>query len=120
MDITKQNKAIALFMGADYTKQSIPEWAFVKKDFDTVSYGAYEYATSWDWLMPVIEKIETMQAFDDGGDEHAFVRTFSGCMFRFNGCQLFIGNTKIEAAYDAVVDFVKSNTNLLTQSGESL
>lgn len=117
MDITTKNKAIALFMGSNYTNQSIPEWAFVKKDFDTVGYGAYEYQASWDWLMPVIGKIETMQAYDDGSNEHAFVRTFSGNMFRFNGGQLFIGNTKIEAAYDAVIDFIKYNTNLLTTTG---
>ena len=71
-----------------------------------------EYHTSWDWLMPVVEKIEDIRE-----------ETRPECS-RFNVCieQSFVfiietytseefkmqdSNTKIEATYNAVVEFIK-------------
>lgn len=35
----------------------IPNWAFVQNDFDTWRVGGYFYPFSFDWLMPVVSKI---------------------------------------------------------------
>lgn len=86
----------------------------------------YEYHSSWEWLMPVIEKIGTHHYPDywsgnkpeDAGewDDCPYPRTFGmrdkegNYMFRFNAQPVFSAPTLIEAAYNAVVDFISSHT----------
>ena len=72
---------------------------------------ASEYQTSWAWLMPVIEKI-SISEYDDG--EKMYPRTFGmqnedtgQFMFRFNRQQLFEADTLIEAAYNAVISYLR-------------
>ena len=83
----------------------------------------YFYDQSWDVLMPVVEKIgqhvydEFEELTNDGGIEvrkdRAYPRTFGmqdvdgRYMFRFNRSTLYFGDTLIEAAYAAVVDWIK-------------
>ena len=115
---TKTDKElIAEFMGlipnphrkGDYTK---PEDYL---ETNSGKFGHWEtpcYDTSWDWLMPVVEKIEQFQ-FDDGeydeGDEPdtAFLRRFKGGMVRINRFPIHHYETKIEACHAAVVEFIK-------------
>lgn len=71
-----------------------------------------QYRTSWEWLMPVIEKI-SKHKYEDG--DTAYPRTFgmpfeenpTKVMVRFNRCHLHYGDTLLEAAYNAVIDFIK-------------
>jgi hypothetical protein len=102
------NKLIAEFMGESYTKRQIPAWAFRLYDFDTLPYAGYEYHTSWDWIMPVVEKIEN-EGFDsrihgynsDGGflcDFVDFENNEASCSTSYE--------SKIEAVYKAVVQFI--------------
>ena len=70
----------------------------------------YNFSYSWDWLMLAIEKISEFK-YEDG--DTAYPRTFGmkkhdSFMFRFNRCSLFKCETLMEAAYLAVVDFIKS------------
>jgi hypothetical protein len=60
------------------------------------------YHSSWDWLMPVVEKIEAMRG------THLLMKPF-GCEILMFGKSLIneVGNTKIEAAWLAVVEFIK-------------
>ncbi len=85
------------------------------------------YNESWDWLMPVIEGISRMEFTYESSDgshtlkENHYPRTFGMInvetgkpMFRFNCGGVFEADTLIEAAWLAVVDFIKQY--LLTQN----
>lgn len=82
-----------------------------------------QYATSWDWLMPVVEKISN-HIYDSQDDENwiegkftihhrAYPITFGMIsqegkpMFRFNRQCLFAYDSLIESCYHACVDFIK-------------
>ena len=75
-----------------------------------------KYHSSWDWLMPVIEKISKVPVI--GATEFydtCYPRTFGMLqdatglpMFRFNCCALYVGGTLIEAAWIAIVEFIKA------------
>lgn len=83
-----------------------------------------KYHSSWDWLMPVVEKISnihypdyyshTPKRDDDGDfDDCAYPRTFGmrdkegNYMVRISASVLITAPTFIGAVYGAVVDFVK-------------
>ena len=78
-EILAGNKLIAEFMGASlrddltcrsYPIMQIPQWAFKIYNFDTLKVGGYDYATSWDWLMPVVQKIKCYIPPMDDEDLH--------------------------------------------------
>jgi len=88
----------------------------------------FKYHTSWDWLMPVVEKISRIE-FDRHEQELPFgdteiviethyPRTFGMLnkegkpMFRFNCGTLHTADTLIEAAWLAVVDFIQGYNQL--------
>lgn len=76
-----------------------------------------QYHNSWDWLMPVVEKIENTRVNIENGlgyqfkvnivDKHAFIESF----IRPTGCKkihLFgEEETKIDSTYKAVVEFIR-------------
>ena len=99
----KENKLIAEFMdmkvSTDGTQVKCENWFYV--DLDST------FNTSWDWLMPVVERIEEIERIgvhiegtyvsiktDESGKDVEIVRgktTFS----------------KLESTYNAVVEFIK-------------
>lgn len=104
----KNTKAVVVWI-ADNISTSLREWA--------------KWNSSWDWLMPVIEKIsrieyERWEEIEVDGEkvtviETAYPRTFGminhktgNPMVRINRCPVFEGSTLIEAAWLAVVDFI--------------
>ena len=76
-----------------------------------------KYHSSWDWLMPVLEKISRITLEWENSDDRTetyYPRTFgmlseetSKPMVRINGQFLHEADTLIEATYLAVVDFIK-------------
>ena len=61
--ILEGNKLIAEFMGAseDNYPENIPNGVEVwGNPMSIINIGKYKYDTSWDWLMPVVEKIESL------------------------------------------------------------
>jgi hypothetical protein len=132
-EIIEGNKLIAEFMGGTKTKSP----GYLDRDYfdfkdkpyqkwtnlyggsfeETTLYweGDLKYHSDWNWLMPVIEKIEKvefMEAEDaNDPDACAFIRTFSRGMVRINRFTLHQANTLLEAAWQAVVDFIKWNNN---------
>lgn len=86
--------------------------------------GEYDlmYHREWGWIMPVVEKISRIE-FERRFDEDQgkwIIYTFHPVTFgmldeqgrpmvRFYCNQLHFGDTLIEATWDAVVDFIKSN-----------
>jgi len=87
-----------------------------------------QYHTSFDWLMPVVEKISRIKVdWEHATDTDTYYpRTFGMLqedtglpMVRINSHQLFVGATLIEATWIAVVDFIQwynqNNTGCLKQ-----
>lgn len=101
--ITEGNKLIAEFMSIEFKDVGYSnKMASINGGF----YFANElkYHTSWDWLMPVVEKIENLH---DGymlveiSDEKCYIGYGS---FYQNTAT---AETKIQAVYGAVVEFIK-------------
>ena len=102
------NRIIAEFMGIKVPfsyGDEIEELAI--QNGDELWYAhELEYHDSWDWLMPVVEKIESLGfEFNIGGD---VVRIFD-----LDGNELIdtSSTTKIQAVYQAIVRFVSENSN---------
>lgn len=107
------NEVIAVFMG--FTPYGNGIWWNVPKGED-LKYKAFKlhrdklsYSTSWDWLMPVVEKIEAM--------ERTLVNIYGDATViavdAIDGVEIY-GKTnhgnkdnKIGHAYRAVVEFIK-------------
>ena len=76
------------------------------------------YHSSWNWLMPVVEKISRMVVELDSDGKPVgtyYPRTFGMIqqdtglpMVRINCCPVYVGGTLIEAAWIAVVEFIKA------------
>ena len=73
-----------------------------------------KFNNSWEWLMPVIEKIILEEKFQDG--ESVFLRTFAmidmdgNFMVRFNRHSLFKHKDLFIASFEAVVDFLRNRS----------
>jgi len=112
------NELIAEFMGwkcyPENKSYSYPQW-YKPDPKDLRKKGQWKgyphqlaFDLSWDWLMPVVEKIEktttyVIEIWLSGG---------KGCRICFNNngkLNSFIGesNSTIEAVYDAVLQFIK-------------
>ena len=69
--------------------------------YDPLRVEHLNYHASWDWLMPVVDKIERIKNSDDYE-----VDIFGNCC-DIGGRFEAIGKTKIEATYKAVIEFIK-------------
>lgn len=128
-EIIEGNKAIAEFMGCYGSTfwaggEEVYRYGFkdthITERWDESKFETETpYHSSWDWLMPVVEKIAKIvyeEGFEDGGKkvfDTAYPRTFGMIddetghfMVRINRCQLFKAPTLIEAAWLAVVYFI--------------
>ena len=116
-NIVEQNKLIAVFMGGLYTlsfelkkgEMWVPIHGICR--YDTIESGrgqTLQYHRSWDWIMPVVEKIEN---FNHSAtlfiieDERCHIDTQNG--FEIDS----VGHTKIEAVYNACIEFIKWYNN---------
>jgi len=121
----QNNRIIAEFMGAKEIGQYLGSkggykdtilYEFIKKDKNEdlsppillkhVSDVDFKYHSDWNWLMPVIDKIESLGYWIElhSGAESVFI------IGKLNTAKdLFSeeGKTKIEAAYNGVVEFIK-------------
>jgi hypothetical protein len=92
----KDNELIAEFMGAKFsTKHQC--WEFEKTAHTKHSMP---YDTSWDWLMPVVEKIEYVGF-------HVLIEQNYCRIGEELDIRVWAVNQKIEAVYNAVVQFIK-------------
>ena len=83
----KNNKLISEFMNTD------------------TSY----FDCSWDWLMPIVEKIESLR--DINGNAYRF--TIDMCNVKIEGTEIEIlgGTNKFNTTYQAVIQFIKNYKN---------
>ena len=102
----ENNKLIAEFMGMKYSDErsfNDGEWTHSIKSLS-------KFETSWDWLMPVVEKIESLK--------YRVEISHNGCLIeshkdldtaRMNSGIGEIEPTKLKATYKAVVGFINQN-----------
>ena len=83
------NKLIAEFMGLDSFKDSLASLHQGKINVDVDVYEQAQYHTSWDWLMPVVDKIE--QVNEGVPEQMLHVSLYS----------------TIDEVYNSVVEFIK-------------
>lgn len=118
MDVLESNKLIAEFMGAKYDKDTrFPMhqddlWLPIHGicNYTTIEVGrgkTLRYHNSWDWLMPVVEKIESLLP-----DDSIVTIEYKDCLIPIlNDQEPFTihtnRDTKLEAVYYAVLQFIQ-------------
>ena len=126
-NILKGNKLIAEFMGGKFFKDTEMILEIKVLNPTTGNYiscaDKLQYHSSWNWLMPVVEKIARCQTADEeviyNGEDSYFdayyPRTFGMInsttkeyMVRINRFPLHQSKSLIEATWFAVVEFVES------------
>ena len=107
----KNNKLIAEFMEINVV--TIDDVRKNKNPYISSADGYLEddlkYHCSWDWLMPVVEKIECTKTDDEDNSDRFFNVMIEVFECNINGRDICIcenGNTKLEATYRAVVKFI--------------
>ena len=88
----KENKLIAEFMGL--IESSIDKKYWTEKTKEGIGKGELvelKYHTSWDWLMPVVDKMNTTELWDEYDISHLAT---------------YLVSVDINATYDAVVEFI--------------
>jgi hypothetical protein len=115
-EILQGNRILAEFMGLkpgynSYTKKyNWGDGIFFMTDGDTIEEvmdaiaGYAKYHSSWDWLMPVVEKIEALGYDVEIGSQ--YVRIDDGLDEGF-GIDSWNSGSKIEAVFTACVEFAK-------------
>ena len=99
----ENNRLIAEFMGYEIDP------LFTMPDGSDYNNNAL-YHLSWDWLMPVVEKIES---FIFKNDEYYNFQILGGCcvyVISSNGNELICvdnGKSKLDCVYQAVIEFIE-------------
>jgi hypothetical protein len=102
---------ICFIVNGDYK-----EWAYTKHVDDIGYYLLSEdqmcFDYDWNWLMSVVDKIEATKDEENNGDYYVEIYT-SSCMIFSNGDYVneivsTSADTKIEAVYQAVVEFINN------------
>lgn len=111
----EDNKIIAEFMGG--LKGGKSRLSLQKNEIWLPTHGVcrlgnsgkvLKYHSSWDWLMEVVEQIENTEV-----ESNYLMLESIGNMAKFiydDGCRFLkdnIGETKIQAVYEACVEFIK-------------
>ena len=114
------NQLIAEFMGLSVTNNIVNCTENIRSHNERCLSGynisQARYDSSWDWLMPVVEKITSIPLLDnlnecnyiyfgfDYEDNSHYVNLYHGEDSQINGNSKV---NKIEAVYEAVVKFIK-------------
>jgi|TARA_R110002074_G_scaffold345918_1_gene516285 hypothetical protein len=111
--IMKNNKLIAEFMGLEtpfneisdatlYTYKGIEEASAITFVVD-VELHEMRYHLSWDWLMPVVEKIKILVMEDDSDELYNSEE--------WDNITHTLVQIEIKSVYQAVVEFIKNQNN---------
>lgn len=120
LTIEQMNEAIALFMGGSSVKEHGGKRYVYYLNSCAKAVAELKYHSSWDCLMPVVEKIETPEIKDD-----KLMRTGASVSIWYKACVINYesdedsgdensettiqtkGETKHEAVYEAVYQFIQ-------------
>lgn len=104
-EIIKNNKIIAKFMGAYKEKEyiSLYQFPFFLPTKAMVSLPEeMQFHSSWDWLMLVVEKIESLGHSVWVGPRNRCVINSDSFVSEYN-----VSKTKLESVYNSVLNFIK-------------
>lgn len=113
----ESNKLIAEFMGCTHPFNDLTDATLYSVSHGTFEVDELRYHESWDWLMPVVQKIEEI-AIDDTNltiKEHRyhFDMGYTQCYIydHIKDCVVASGDmgSKLPSTYKAVVEFIKEN-----------
>lgn len=115
MENTKENnKLIALFMGIELTKDNKGNHPLISAPFPPIE--CFQYHSSWNWLMPVVEKIESLKFWVENRYTYVAIGKKDHENSIISNSFSSLHNTKIEAIYKTVVQFIKwYNENLKSE-----
>lgn len=107
-EILDGNKLIAEFMGLSYcTKYTYEGW-YKNSEYNNriCDFDGLKYNTLWDWLMPVVEKIESLSVL------YSVEIIRKTCVVRVDSNTIFSmyykeDRNKIKSTWLAVVEFIK-------------
>ena len=102
-DIDMSNILIAEFMGIENTN------GLVFQDANTKEFHSIKYHSSWDWLMPVVDKIESLR--DENGNAYRFTIDMGNAQIEGTNIEIVGGSCKLDTTYQAVVEFIKNQNN---------
>ena len=77
------------------------EWKYGCQQYEQYGYDQLKYHSDWNWLMPVVEKIESMGYEVNIGSNVVIIYDKNGNVLVEESAQ-----TKIQATYQAIVRFV--------------
>mgnify|MGYP003400855777 FL=1 len=108
MNTIKNNRLIAEFMGLAYCDRHMYEGWYKSSEFNyrICDDDGLQYHTSWDWIMPVVEKIESMNYTVTIRQGHVSICSNSYRKPYYTGGDNVEIN-KIQAVYQAVVEFIE-------------
>ena len=105
-NIVENNKAFAEFLGYSQPHPDYPNTTYwYKKDCQPLTILLFH--SDWNWLMRVVEKIENLSK---EGETYMFSITKFSARVTYKGSRIVdlpIDNTKIEAVYNACIEFIK-------------
>ena len=115
MKTIENNKIIAEFMNLNLYK-SFWYKSNIATEKQICKENNLKFHSDWNWLMEVVEKIESLEIFDRMGRFNINTKNFDENYTSFitDKDEDFIqceGETKIKAVYNAVVEFIKWYNN---------
>lgn len=108
----EDNVLIAEFMGYTFSKSGLTARIGKGKKPSAYRLSDLHYNTSWNLLMPVVEKISNMAVWDD--DLNSYGCEYDRVLYKYI-------DTDIKSLYTCVVSFIKwYNTHLLTDKEQKI
>jgi hypothetical protein len=113
MDLIKNNELIAEFMGLQKSKPAIQQ--FINEPEKNGLYyerenGVHEYLSyhkSWDWLMPVVDKLEQLKHPVHIINNNCYIYYSTNAIKNEEFFVDIYGENKMDAVYRAVVTFIQ-------------
>jgi len=100
----KDNKMIAEFMGMTYGDPN--DNSVMTQGSEVIPIESMEFHSSWDWLMLVVDKIESMR--DKDGNAYRFSIDMCNAEIENTNIQLLGEKYKIDAVYKVAVKFIRA------------
>jgi len=110
MNTQENNRLVAEFMELE-VENGLYYYTTSMDDYKT---DTLYFDSSWDWLMPVVEKIESFQDGEDGDSMRGHLYNFrieQHFVYILDGESMDViiemnGDSKLDATYNAVVEFI--------------
>ena len=110
MNTETNNKLMAEFMGLTRDRPS-PDMFFNMEDCPNAVSFEVKYNTDWNWLMAVVEKIESMDFVLNIRQGHVSIVNNSGKTPFYTGSDI-VEESKIESVYNTCIEFIKWYNNV--------